>query len=162
MVIEMKQWLIGKGGIYVLVQFALFGVIWIAPDRWLGAWVQPWSTLGLVVGALLTLYGVVVLGMGMVNLGRNLQAEPHPKEDATLVTSGAYRIVRHPIYSGIILGWTGWGLFNHAELTTLLAFFLLFPFFDIKTRREERMLSAKFPPYAAYQRRVRKLIPYLY
>ena len=35
-------------------------------------------------------------------------------------------------------------------------------FFDIKSRREERWLMAKFPEYAGYRRRVRKHIPYLY
>ncbi len=159
---SIRDWLIGKGGIYVLVQFALFGVIWVAPAKWLGAWAEPWATAGRVIGGVLTLYGVLMLGIGILNLGRNLQAEPHPKENATLVTKGAYHFVRHPIYSGIILGWTGWGLFNNAEQTALLAFALLFPFFDIKTRREERMLAAKFPAYADYQTRVRKLIPFVY
>jgi protein-S-isoprenylcysteine O-methyltransferase Ste14 len=46
-------------------------------------------------------------------------------------------------------------------LTILLAL-LLFVFFDIKSRREEKALSAKFSAYAAYQQRVRKLLPYLY
>lgn len=158
----MRQWLIDKGGIYVLIQFALFALIVFAPSKFLGEWVNPWATIGRVLGATFLLYGVAMIGLGMLNLGRNLQAEPHPKDDATLVTNGAYRVVRHPIYSGIIIGWMGWGLFNHNELTALLAFSLLFIFFDIKTRREERMLIAKFPAYADYRVHVQKLIPFIY
>lgn len=158
----MREWLIEKGGAYVVVQFALFGVIWLAPGSLGLQWSDSMRNFGRIIGSPFLLYGIVILGVAMLNLGRNLQAEPHPKEDATLVTKGAYKIVRHPIYSGIIVGCLGWGLLNGNELTALLVLLLLLPFFDIKTRREERMLVAKFPAYAAYQGRVRKLIPLLY
>ena len=39
---------------------------------------------------------------------------------------------------------------------------VLFVFFDVKARREEAWLVAAFPGYAAYRRRVRKLIPLVY
>jgi protein-S-isoprenylcysteine O-methyltransferase Ste14 len=39
---------------------------------------------------------------------------------------------------------------------------MLFLFLDLKSRREERWLCAKFPDYPAYQRRVRRLIPFVY
>ena len=158
---QIRGWLIDKGGIYVVVQFIWFGVIWLAPGKIWGDWAAPWDTLGRIIGGVMTLYGLVIGGLATINLGRNLQAVPHPKENATFVEKGAYRIVRHPIYSAIIIGWAGWGLFNNAELTALLVL-VLFPFFDIKTRREERMLAAKFPQYADYRTRVRKLIPFLY
>lgn len=158
----MRQWLIDKGGIYVVVQFALFGALALAPAKIGWEWAGLVGIFGRTIGSILFLYGIIMVGLGMLNLGRNLQAEPHPKEDATLITNGAYRLVRHPIYSGIILGWTGWEMLKTHELTSILALALLFLFFDIKTRREERMLVAKFPAYADYQTRVRKLIPYIY
>ncbi|NKQ34282.1 MAG: isoprenylcysteine carboxylmethyltransferase family protein, partial [Chloroflexi bacterium] len=83
------------------------------------------------------------------------------KEDATLVEYGAYKIVRHPIYSGIILGAFGWGFLMN-NLPTLALAVVLFIFFDIKSRREENALCCKFENYGLYQQRVRKLIPYLY
>jgi len=70
-------------------------------------------------------------------------------------------LVRHPIYSGIILGSFGWGLLNNSLLTLLLAL-ILFIFFDIKSRREEQWLSEKYVNYSTYQARVRKLIPLIY
>ena len=158
----MKSWLIDKGGVYVLMQFALFGVIILAPGKFVGEWSAPLILIGRVVGGVLFVYGVLAIGGGMLRLGRNLRAEPHPTDDATLITSGFYRLVRHPIYSGIILGWTGWALFGGAELTALLVIGLLFPFFHIKTRREEQMLLARFPEYASYQADVSKLMPYIY
>ena len=81
--------------------------------------------------------------------------------ERTLVQRGAYGIVRHPIYSGLITGAFGWALLNTSVVTLIYASVLLV-FFDIKSRREERWLARKFPEYAAYQRRVRKLIPFVY
>ena len=159
---QFKQWWLDKGGLYVVVQFVLFAVVFFAPGKLGWVWGDGMATFGRIFGGLLTLYGILMISLGMLNLGHNLQAEPHPKEDATLVTGGAYRWVRHPIYSGIILGWVGWGVFNTDELTAILALVLLLPFFDLKTRREERMLAAKFPAYVDYQTRVSKLIPFVY
>lgn len=39
---------------------------------------------------------------------------------------------------------------------------ILFAFFDLKSRREEHWLSAKYPDYEAYRRRTCKLIPFVY
>ena len=106
-------------------------------------------------------------------------AEPHPApglrmqalqrrhvpcvavDDATLIESGLYGWVRHPIYCGLILAAFGWGLLVQGWLTLLWAAVLLI-FFDIKSRREEAWLLARFPAYADYRRRVRKLIPFIY
>ncbi len=55
----------------------------------------------------------------------------------------------------------GWALLVHGWLTIGYAF-ALFLFFDVKSRQEEKWLRAKFSGYESYQRRVRKLIPYLY
>ena len=94
-------------------------------------------------------------------LGSNLTAVPYSKEEGTLIETGPYRLVRHPIYCGIILIAFGWALLVHGWLTLGYAFIMLV-FFDIKSRREEKWLKAKYPGYEAYQKRVRKLIPFVY
>ena len=78
-----------------------------------------------------------------------------------LIESGLYAWVRHPIYCGIILAAFGWALYVQGALSLLWAA-LLVVFFDIKSRREEAWLAARFPAYADYRRRVRKLIPFIY
>ena len=98
---------------------------------------------------------------GLFGLGQNLSVLPHPKDDAELVISGAYRLVRHPIYSGLIIGAVGWALLN-ASVMTLIYAFMLFVLFDLKSRREERYLTFKFPQYVEYKRLVHKLIPFVY
>ncbi len=162
--VEKQPWWRGpRGEWYVVVQFLLFGLLVFGPKTVaeVGRWGGTGADVSLVVGLLLGLVGVVFIGLGLVYLGRNLTAVPHPKENATFVQTGAYGLVRHPIYCGIILAAFGYAL-AWASFLTLLYALILFIFFDIKTRREEKYLRQKFPAYAAYQQRVAKLIPGLY
>ena len=75
--------------------------------------------------------------------------------------TGAYRLARHPIYGGIILGSVGWGLLTASPLALGLAA-VLFGFFDLKSRREEAWLAERFGGYAAYRTRTKRFIPWLY
>jgi len=152
-----------RGEWYVAFQILLFALIFFTP--FLGPktldWPKPWDMIGIGLGIVLILIGALTALAGVLSLGRNLTAVPYPKEDAVLVESGAFRFVRHPIYSGIIMGSFGWGFLNNSLLTLLLAL-ILFVFFDIKSRREEKWLSEKYSDYTKYQARVRKLIPLIY
>jgi protein-S-isoprenylcysteine O-methyltransferase Ste14 len=107
------------------------------------------------------LAGLVLALAGTLSLGRNLTPLPRPKSDATLVVTGAYRLVRHPIYSGILFLVLGWGLWLNSFLVIGYAL-IFFLFFDIKSRQEEVWLVEMFPEYAGYRKRVRKLIPFVY
>ncbi len=159
-----SPWWHGKcGEWYLLLQAGLFTLVAVGPRSWPGlpAWSKGWSLAGLICGGLLLLAGAMLAVAGAVDLGHNLTPLPRPKDDATLVVTGIYRLVRHPIYSGLTAMAFGWGLWVHGWLTLGYAL-LLFAFFDLKSRREERWLREKFPAYAAYQRRVRKLIPFVY
>jgi protein-S-isoprenylcysteine O-methyltransferase Ste14 len=152
-----------RGEWYVVVQVALFGLIALGPllDGGGPGWPAPWGGVARVVGAFLSLYGGALALYGLLGLGRNLSALPHPKDDAELVERGAYRLVRHPIYGGLLLGAFGWGLAAHSGLTLAFAAALLV-LFELKSRREEAQLARKFAGYADYQRRVRKFIPFVY
>lgn len=75
--------------------------------------------------------------------------------------TGAYAVVRHPIYAGVILMSLGWGLYQASWLVLLYAA-ALFVLFDLKSRREEVWLAERFAEYPEYQRRVKKLLPWVY
>lgn len=159
---EKQKW--GKRGEwYVVIQFFLFAAVfflpWVTPD--LGHWPEPWNLIGTGLGLLLAGVGLLLALAGVISLGRSLTAVPYPKEDASLVEHGPFKVVRHPIYSGIIMGSLGWGLATNSLITLLMAL-LLFLFFDIKSRREEQWLQEKYTSYSDYQSRVRKLIPLIY
>jgi protein-S-isoprenylcysteine O-methyltransferase Ste14 len=112
-------------------------------------------------GGLLCIVGMGFVVLGSIALGRNLSPFPKPKENGSLVESGIFSVVRHPIYSGFSLAAFGWSLIWNS-IAALVAALLLVAFFDIKARREERWLEEKFPGYAAYKSRVKKLIPFVY
>ena len=152
-----------RGEWYLVVQVGLLLLLFFGPRscRGMTAWGSPYTWIGSLGGGALILAGFLLAATGAVNLGKNLTPLPRPKENATLVVSGAYRLVRHPIYSGITFMAFGWGLWLHSWLTIGYAL-LLFAFFDIKSRREERWLEEKFPEYAVYRKRVRKLVPFVY
>lgn len=150
-----------KGEWYVVVQGVLFVLVVFGPKTVDGAAWAGLGGLGLVMGLILLLAGGAMAFWGLISLGRNLSALPHPLDEAEFVKSGPYLFVRHPIYSGIIMAAAGWGLFVNGYLTLLYAL-VLFLFFDIKTRREEKYLKMKFSEYQAYAQEVKKLIPFIY
>ena len=146
-----------RGEGWFLIQLALFALILLSSR--IGLWVFPtWLRL---LGGVLLLIGGISGTLSILALGRNLSPFPKPIEGGSLVTNGVYGIVRHPIYTGLILGTLGWSLWRENLLGVGLAV-LLFVFFDLKSRREERWLMEAYPGYTEYRRRVRKLIPFVY
>jgi protein-S-isoprenylcysteine O-methyltransferase Ste14 len=149
-----------RGGWWVVAQVPLLALAVVLPPWTAGSggeFARPlqWLGLALVVG------GILLFLAGLVALGRALTPFPHPREGAQLVTRGVFRIVRHPIYTGVFIGALGWAL-AHLSIPGVACSVLLAVFFDRKARREERLLRSRFPEYAAYERRVRRFIPGIY
>lgn len=149
-----------RGEWWVVAQGALIAAAVVAPKQ-REEWPAGWRRLGRGIGVPLALAGVALAAAGVRDLGENLTALPHPKDDATLVQGGIYGVVRHPIYGGVILTTLGAGLLTRNRARTLFGA-LFFAFFDAKARREEAWLTEKFPAYPAYRRSVKKLIPFVY
>lgn len=115
------------------------------------------TAAGLAIGAL----GVAVAIRAIGDLGTSRSAFPRPLRGAALVETGLYGIVRHPIYSGLLLAAAGWSLAT-ASLWAAAASLVLFGVLDAKARREEAWLSVLHPDYAAYRGRTKRLIPAVY
>jgi len=82
------------------------------------------------------------------------------KDEPELVSTGPYRTVRHPIYSGIFLGLLGTALAINLQL--LLPVAAAGAYFVYCALMEERYLTERFPDrYAEYKRRTKMLIPFI-
>lgn len=153
----------GRGEWWVVAQFILIPLLlvsmWIVPFG--RNWPAPLDGLARIAGLLLLIGAAWLLFAGVLHLGRNLTANPKPIADGQLVQTGAYAVVRHPIYAGIILGFLAVALFFNSFVGVIGAI-IVFVFFDQKSRREEVWLSEAYAGYADYSRRTRKLIPWIY
>ncbi len=113
------------------------------------------------LASILGLGALILIIKGLIDLGKNLTPLPYPIENGELVQTGIYSLVRHPLYSGLILAALGWTIFQ-MSLSHLIATAILLIFFDIKANREETWLSEKYPDYSDYRQRVKKIIPGIY
>ena len=156
-------WKGARGEWYVVTQFALFALVVFGPRKFSGwpTWTSPYDLIGLIMGSVLLVVGGLLIVSGVFRLGSNITALPYPKEEAVLIETGPYRIVRHPMYGGAIIAAFGWAFLVHGWLTIGYAM-ILFVFFDIKSRSEEWWLKERFSDYIMYKKRVHKLIPFVY
>jgi protein-S-isoprenylcysteine O-methyltransferase Ste14 len=152
-----------RGEWYVVVQAGIFALILLGPRSWPGApvWSGPFASVATWAGLVLMLVGGPLSVAGVLSLGPSLTPLPYPTDAARMVERGPYAVVRHPIYSGVVFGSLGLGLFLHSWLTLVYAA-AEFALFDVKSRVEERWLCERFPAYAEYKTRVKKLVPWLY
>ena len=145
-----------------LVLLALF-LLWIprSPVAALGVRFLPLAAWPFWLGAVLTLAGLLFAVWARVHLGRNWSATITLKENHDLITSGPYRIVRHPIYTGLLLGLVGLAL-ARGEWRGILAVAIAFGAFWRKLRIEERWMRAQFgSAYDEYSSRVAALVPFV-
>ncbi|NJD92028.1 MAG: isoprenylcysteine carboxylmethyltransferase family protein [Geobacter sp.] len=156
-------WKNSRGELFVATQFIVFALVAFGP-RTLSifpGWPDGARIVGVYAGGLLLCSGVALATAGTFGLGRNLTPLIIPKSGAVLLETGAYSLVRHPIYSGLLQMAFGWGLWVHGWLTLGYGLVLLV-IFDLKSRREEKFLQQIFPGYGAYSSRVKRLIPFIY
>lgn len=149
-----------RGEGWVVAQFLLLGIV-VAAGWWTGPdWDDGARAVTSVAGLALIACGGLLAGRGVVDLRDALTPLPHPRDDAELIETGAYRLARHPIYGGLILASAGWGLLT-ASLESLALTVVLAVFFGLKSAREEAWLADRFPGYAGYRTRTRRFIPWI-
>ncbi len=150
-----------RGEGWLAGQIVLFGLAFGAGVVGSGAWRYELRSATTVASGILILAGGVLAVRGILDLRENLTPLPAPVAHGHLVDTGVYGLVRHPIYTGVILAAFGWGLFTASPAALVVAAVMAL-FFDLKSRREEVWLAEKYPDYAAYRQRTRKLVPWIY
>lgn len=149
-----------RGGLWVLAQalvllLALVLPVWTGNGEWIPARPVQWA------GAVLVLLGLLLAVTGLMTLGEAMTPYPAPRRNAALRTAGVYAWMRHPIYTGMVVGTLGWALWWLSGIGALYTI-AVFVFLDRKAAREEVWLVEKYEGYPAYKRRVKKFIPLLY
>jgi len=122
-----------------------------------GLGTDPWRAgIGLVLFAL----GLSFAIWARVHIGRNWGTPMTQKDEPELVTSGPYHLVRHPIYSGILLAGVGTALALSWLWLTAVA--LAGVYFVYSAMVEERYLTDQFPGnYPLYKRSTKMLVPFI-
>jgi protein-S-isoprenylcysteine O-methyltransferase Ste14 len=146
-----------RGGWLVVAQFVLMGAtlaLGFLPPRWPDAIAEYLAA----AGAFLAFCGAVVAYFAAHELGRALTPFPAPSRRGSLVDTGPYRFVRHPIYAAGLLFFAGYAVF--AGPLALVGVALLAILWAHKATVEERFLQNRYDGYAGYEDRVRwRLFP---
>ena len=113
-------------------------------------------------GCLLALAGAALVLRSRNELGPAWSFVPKADQSTGLVTTGPYRLVRHPIYLGFALLATGQALAFGSWPALVIVLSAIVPTFAWRARAEERLLSRIFGErYAAYRKRTRMIVPHL-
>lgn len=143
--------------LFVVIQFILFSVF-LFDISVLSVSIPYYLQL---VGIALAITGIVVCGIAVWQLNTNLSPFPTPKSGSSLIKNGVFTWVRHPIYSGILLGLLGLSL-HYQSLYKMGVVALLFFLFYFKTSYEEQRLETVFKEYADYKSKTKRFVPFVF
>jgi protein-S-isoprenylcysteine O-methyltransferase Ste14 len=130
--------------------------------NWLNLRLVPEGRASTAVGYGLLMAGMLFAGWARLFLGGNWSSNVTLKQDHTLVRSGPYRIVRHPIYTGLLVALLGTAI-ALGELRCFLGVILAAIAWKIKSMSEETLMVQQFgDQYARYREEVKGLVPYLW
>jgi protein-S-isoprenylcysteine O-methyltransferase Ste14 len=146
--------------VIILVAIALLSTT-IVPLGWLYLPLWPAGFWPFWLGIALTVAGLLFAVWAREHLGRNWSSAVTIKREHELITTGPYAVVRHPIYTGILIGFVGVAV-ALSEVRGVVVLVLVFLGFWTKLRTEEAWMRAQFgETYASYARRTAALVPYL-
>ena len=138
--------------ILVLIQFSSIG--------WLVQSAYPFNLN--IIGLILSTFAIVLVAWSLwVMRISKIRILPMPHLEAQLITSGPYRLLRHPMYTAVLLFTAGISI-TYFQWYNLFIWLLLLLVLLIKLHWEERMLNQRFPQYQDYQQHSYKLIPFIF
>jgi len=144
-----------RSNLYAAVQFVLIAIFAVV------FFFEPGPAMFIslaIAGDTLCIAGLVLMAAAVVSLREVIQVPPEPKAGGHLVTSGVYRRLRHPIYTGIVLLVVGLFLREPAMYVAFTGAVIV-AFLIVKSRFEERLLRERYPDYDAYTKRSWGVLP---
>ena len=145
-----------KDILFVAVQFVLFALYvinfnLIAHEILLPGWLNI-----ILIG--MGFLGAVIISLGIIHLNDSLTPFPTPRKDARLISSGIYKFIRHPIYTGIIITLISYGIYT-TSIGRILICVILCVVFYFKSELEEKLLVERFTEYEQYKNITGRFFP---
>ena len=146
----------------VLANFAAFGLFFAFLAAFAGTAAGPAALLLALCGCLLALAGAALVLWSRAELGAAWSLVPTADQGTGLVTTGPYRLIRHPIYLGLSMLAMGEALAFSSWPAVAVVFSAIVPSFVWRACAEERLLADTFGErYAHYRKLTKMMIPYL-
>lgn len=140
-----------KDVLLVTIQFILLTIFYIPfiPDAFQTPVILKY------LGVIISILGFLIIIIAILQLNKNLTPLPTPKENGSLINTGLYKYVRHPIYSGIFLAAIGIAFYTGSYWQLAISFILLILFY-FKSKYEESLLNEKYKEYEHYKKVTRR------
>jgi len=143
-----------------LAYIPIFGTQLLALSQ---RWIEPGNPFLIVTGGIFFFLGTILRLYAIKTLGRFFTMEIGTREGHQMIQSGPYKFIRHPSYTGYFLMILGMGVAYQNLYALLIPLLQIGIFFAKRIPLEEKMLSQKFGgEYSSYQKRTKKLIPWVY
>lgn len=152
-VVETGTMLLFFVGFYLILRFRL-GVIEF--DNF------PLKASLVGLGLAVIILGTVVNIKGRFKLGKNWANQIKIYSKHTLVTTGVYGIVRHPLYASLIWMFYAASLVYFSWVAALANTLIFIPFMYMRAKQEEKLLLKQFKNYKDYQKSVGMFFPRLF
>jgi len=144
----------------------IIAILLLGPGNWYGhSWLREnfieHTNLVGAIGLLISVVGAIIACTSRYILGKNWSLSVQRKENHQLIQNGIYKIVRHPIYTGLLLLFIGNAMIV-GDYRAIIAVLIVFISLWLKLKKEEKLLTKTFGmEYTEYKNQTRALIPYL-
>jgi protein-S-isoprenylcysteine O-methyltransferase Ste14 len=134
-----------------------------ATSSWLAVADYPFQPVMFWAGTAVSIGALYLFWRAHADLGRNFSIKLVIREKHTLITTGVYRLIRHPMYASFLLWSVGQILLLPNWITGVAAIFGFCVVYFCRIQREERLMIDQFGnQYREYMSHTKRLVPYVY
>lgn len=144
----------------------IIAVLLLGPGEWFGHnWLREkfveHTNLAGIIGLSICFIGAIISCRSRYLIGKNWSLSVQRKENHQLIQNGIYKVIRHPIYLGLLLLFTGNSIIV-GDYRAIIAVLIVFVSLWLKLKKEEKLLTEAFGnQYLKYKSRTKALIPYI-
>lgn len=138
----------------------------LGPGDWFGhtlireKFVEHTNLVG-IIGLVSCFLGYIIALWSRFLLGTNWSISVQKKEDHTLITKGPYKLIRHPIYTGLLLMFSGNAIIVGDYRGIIAVIIVLLSFWFKLVKEEKTMIGIFGDQYLKYVKKTKRLIPWV-